>query len=111
VARCAQMGNYLGQKLEGLRSHPIIGDVRGEGLMRGVEFVKDKQTKEPFPSQDKIGAKVCAAMRPKGTMMRPLGDCLVLMPAVAMDIETLKKLLDIIEDTLKNDLPKMIKCN
>jgi adenosylmethionine-8-amino-7-oxononanoate aminotransferase len=48
VQRCAQMGDYLGQKLEGLRSHPIVGDVRGEGLMRGVEFVKDKETKAPL---------------------------------------------------------------
>ncbi|MHC4231421.1 MAG: adenosylmethionine--8-amino-7-oxononanoate transaminase [Planctomycetota bacterium] len=90
---------------------PLVGDARQCGMIGGIELVADKQTKNPFASDKKIGAKVCAAMRPKGAMMRPLGDCLVLMPAVAMDIETLKKLLDIIEDTLKNDLPKMIKCN
>jgi adenosylmethionine-8-amino-7-oxononanoate aminotransferase len=90
---------------------PYVGDVRQCGMIGGIELVKDKQTKEPFASEDKIGAKVCAAMRPRGAMMRPLGDCIVLMPAVAMDIKTLTKLLDIIEDTLKNDLPKMIKCN
>jgi adenosylmethionine-8-amino-7-oxononanoate aminotransferase len=90
---------------------PLVGDARQCGMIGGIELVADKQTKNPFASDKKIGAKVCAAMRPKGAMMRPLGDCLVLMPAVAMDIETLKKLLDIIKDTLKNDLPKMIKCN
>jgi adenosylmethionine-8-amino-7-oxononanoate aminotransferase len=67
------------------------------------------QTKKSFASDKKIGAKVCAAMRPKGAMMRPLGNVIVLMPAVAMDIETLTKLFDIIEDTLINDASKIVE--
>jgi len=86
---------------------PLVGDARQCGMVGGIELVKDKQTKEPFSSQQKIGAKVCAAMRPKGAMMRPLGNVIVLMPAPGMDVETLTKLLDIIEDTLKNDLPNI----
>jgi adenosylmethionine-8-amino-7-oxononanoate aminotransferase len=86
-----------------------VGDARQCGMMGGIELVKDKQAKEPFPFENRIGAKICAAMRPKGAMMRPLGDCLVLMPAVAMDIKTLTKLLDIIEDTLINDVPKFVE--
>ena len=46
-------------------------------------------------------------MRTKGAMVRPLGNVVVLMPAVGMDMETLRRLLDIIEDILKNDLPKL----
>lgn len=86
-----------------------VGDTRQCGMVGGIELVADKDTKESFPSEKKIGAKVCAAIRPKGAMMRPLGNVIVLMPAVAMDIETLTKLLDIIEDTLKNNLPKIAK--
>ena len=80
-------------------------------MMGGIELVRDKPTQEPFPWQRKIGAKVCAAMRPKGAMMRPLGDVIVLMPAVAMDTKTLRKLLAIIEETLKNELPKIIEAD
>ena len=86
---------------------PTVGNARQCGMIGGIELVADKQTKEPFSGPQKIGAKVCAAMRSKGAMMRPLSDVIVLMPAVGMDIETLTTLLDIIEVALINDLPKI----
>ena len=97
----------ISQYFKRFKELPYVGDARQCGMMGGIELVSDKQTKESFPFQQKIGAKVCAAMRPKGAMMRPLGNVIVLMPAVAMDMETLTILLDILEDTLTNDVPKI----
>lgn len=48
VERSAQMGDYLAQRLQALRAHPTVGDIRGKGLMLGIEFVKDKETREPL---------------------------------------------------------------
>ena len=46
----AEVGSYLRQRLEELKEkYTVIGDVRGMGLMQGVELVKDRQTKEPSP--------------------------------------------------------------
>lgn len=46
----AEVGAYLRQKLEDLKEkHQVIGDVRGMGLMQGLELVKDRETKEPAP--------------------------------------------------------------
>jgi adenosylmethionine-8-amino-7-oxononanoate aminotransferase len=87
----------------------FVGDVRQCGLMTGIEIVKDKKTKESFPYEKLIGAKVCAAMRPKGAMLRPLSDVIVLMPPIAIDLPLLRQLLDIAYDTIKNDLPKIVK--
>ncbi len=45
-----EVGGYLRQQLEGLKEkYPVIGDVRGMGLMQGLELVKDRETKEPAP--------------------------------------------------------------
>jgi 4-aminobutyrate aminotransferase len=45
-----EMGNHFRQGLEGLKQkHPLIGDVRGMGLMQGIELVKDRKTREPAP--------------------------------------------------------------
>jgi adenosylmethionine-8-amino-7-oxononanoate aminotransferase len=48
IERCSRMGEYLGQKLVSLSAHPTVGDIRGAGLMWGIEFVEDAQSKQPF---------------------------------------------------------------
>jgi adenosylmethionine-8-amino-7-oxononanoate aminotransferase len=87
----------------------FVGDVRQCGLMGAVEIVKDKSGKESFPLHKKIGAKVCSSMRPKGVMLRPLGDCVVVMPPVAINLELLEKLLVVVYETLETQLPKVIE--
>nr|MBA2734455.1 aminotransferase class III-fold pyridoxal phosphate-dependent enzyme [Acidobacteriota bacterium] len=46
----AEVGGYFRERLEGLKEkYPVIGDVRGMGLMQAIELVKDRETKEPDP--------------------------------------------------------------
>jgi adenosylmethionine-8-amino-7-oxononanoate aminotransferase len=99
----------LSKALSAIREMPYVGDVRQCGMMAGIELVRDKKTKMPFEYKELIGAKICAAMRPRGAMMRPLGDVIVLMPAVGMDEATLQILLSIVRETLLTDLQKIIK--
>jgi len=51
VERCAEMSTLLAAKLESLKSHPTVGDIRGRGLQWGVEFVRDKETRETLDPQ------------------------------------------------------------
>ncbi|MBV8456156.1 MAG: aminotransferase class III-fold pyridoxal phosphate-dependent enzyme, partial [Acetobacteraceae bacterium] len=50
VQRSADVGAYLLEGLRGLLSHPVVGDVRGKGLLAAVELVQDRQTKQPLTS-------------------------------------------------------------
>jgi adenosylmethionine-8-amino-7-oxononanoate aminotransferase len=49
IERCARMGAVLHTRLQQLRSLPFVGDVRGKGLLAGIEFVEDKHTRAAFP--------------------------------------------------------------
>ena len=64
------MGEYLGQQLEELRNHPSVGDVRGIGLLRAIEVVKDKEKKTPFHKNDKFCKVLGQKMTEKGLITR-----------------------------------------
>ena len=49
VERCARMGRVLHERLAPLAQLPHVGDVRGRGLLAGIEFVEDKASRAPFP--------------------------------------------------------------
>ena len=81
-------------RLAELAGYRHVGDVRQCGLMVGVDLVADREPRRPFETGELIGARVCRAARQRGIIIRPLGDVVVLMPAPAMDTQTLERLLD-----------------
>jgi len=88
---------------------PFVGDARQCGLMGAIEIVKDKVTRESFPAEQTTGARVCYSMRRRGVMLRPLSDCVIVMPPVAINIELLEELLGIISDSIKTELPRIVE--
>ena len=103
--------SLIDEVFEELAGLDYVGDVRHRGLMGGIELVQDKTTKESFPSEKQIGARLCSVMRPKGLMLRPLDDVIVVIPPIAIDIELLEELLRIIKDSIENDLPRIVEHN
>jgi adenosylmethionine-8-amino-7-oxononanoate aminotransferase len=74
-ARVGEAGGALFAALEPLRAHPHLGDVRGLGLLAGVEFVKDKRTLEPFPVEEKVCERVHDAAMEHGVLTYPSQGC------------------------------------
>jgi len=90
----------LGRKVETIRArltelqgHPNVGDIRQCGMMVGIELVADRDKREAFGSDKRVGQGVCKHARKHDIIIRPLGDVVVLMPAPAMDNKTLERLM------------------
>jgi len=75
VERCHKMGEYLDHKLQDLRAHPLVGDIRGLGLMRGIEFVEDKKTKKTLDPKYAFSARVSAECMKQGMFIEYSGGC------------------------------------
>ena len=91
----------LGKDLERFQDLSHVGEVRQKGFMVGIELVKSRKTKRPYPPGEKIGQKVVWEARKRGVIMRPLGDVIVLMPPLAIDEPTLEKLVDVTYESIK----------
>lgn len=78
-------GKIFENALRGLIDLDIVGDVRGSHFMMGVEFVKNKDTKEPFTPEENVGLRIAKATQKRGLIARPLGNILILSPTLIMD--------------------------
>jgi 4-aminobutyrate--pyruvate transaminase len=70
--------------LAAFREHPLVGDVRGVGLIAGVELVADKGTREPFPPAAAAGFKVQQACERAGLIVRAIGDRIAFTPPLVV---------------------------
>jgi adenosylmethionine-8-amino-7-oxononanoate aminotransferase len=78
-----------------------VGDIRQKGFMAGIELVKNKETKEPYPLEEKIGIRVIQEARKHGLIIRPLGSVIVLMPPLSIKMSDLKRMLEIVYTAIK----------
>jgi adenosylmethionine-8-amino-7-oxononanoate aminotransferase len=93
VARSATMGRVLHDKLTALLDLPHVGDVRGRGLLAGVELVLDRDTRAPFPRKAKVAERFMEAALDAGLMVWPNvghvngvdGDIIMLAPPFTIE--------------------------
>ena len=101
VANAAARGGQGLDRLRRLQSRvPGIGDVRGQGLLFGLELVRDTVTKEPFPAAENVGIKVREAARKKGLLLRASHWMAVLAPPLTITAAELDELLDIFDEAV-----------
>ena len=101
VVNAAARGEQGLRRLQSLQARvPGIGDVRGQGLLFGVEFVRDTGTKEQFPAAENVGVKVREAARRKGLLLRASHWMAVLAPPLTTTAAELDELLDIFDEAI-----------
>jgi adenosylmethionine-8-amino-7-oxononanoate aminotransferase len=108
IARCARAGRELKRRLEGLLDHPHVGDVRGKGLLIGVEFVKDKEKKTPFAREQKYVEAFVAQALARGLVLWPNighadgtnGDLVMVAPPFVITEDEISLIHEKIESTL-----------
>lgn len=93
--------DYLKERLQALAKLPHVGDVRQEGMIGGIELVVDKETREPYHWEERVGVKVCLEARKHGLFLRPLGNVIVIFPPLAISLSELALLMDGIEASIR----------
>jgi adenosylmethionine-8-amino-7-oxononanoate aminotransferase len=102
VARAAEQGKRLLDRLRGaLADHPHVAEVRGLGLLLGVELVRDRATREPWPVETKFAGRVVAAGLGRGAFFYPGGagsarDVVCLGPPFTIGDEEIETIADVL---------------
>ena len=112
IERCEKMGQYLGQKLERFYDHPLVGDIRGMGLMRGIEFVADRDTRKTLDPRKAFSARVSAECLKQGMFIEysagcdrgQSGDMVMFGPPFIITEEQIDQAVDILGRVLEKDL-------
>lgn len=80
VANAKAMGSIMHRELDRFRDHPLVGEIRGTGLIAGIEIVADKTTKAPFDPVGQIGAEFFRRSHGHGLIIRAIGDTIAFCP-------------------------------
>ena len=109
VAHVNDVGPYLLQRLHELLAFDMVGDVRGKGLMCGLEFVRDKATKEPFDPRLKVSVLVENEAFKRGLVLFACtgcdegvrGDMMLVTPPLVITRPQVDEMIEIMKDTLR----------
>jgi 4-aminobutyrate--pyruvate transaminase len=85
VGRAKRLGPLLQATLGALRSHPLVGDVQGTGLILGMELMRDSAQRIPFDGALRVGTRVDEAAKRHGLILRVVGDRLVFAPPLIIE--------------------------
>ncbi|MHB2168734.1 aminotransferase [Alsobacter sp. R-9] len=92
--RAAEKIPTLWKRLDALRDHPLVGEVRGKGLVAGLELVADKATRRAFDAKAGVGNKATAMVQEEGLIVRNLADTVAVCPPLVITEAEIEDLFD-----------------
>lgn len=100
----AALAPQFQERLRSFADHPLVGEVRGEGLIGAVEFVQNKATKAPFDPPGKVGAECLNHCHANGLICRAIGDVMGFCPPLIVTSEQVDEVFDKFERALEATL-------
>lgn len=92
--------------LGGLRGHRLVGEVRGRGMMAGLELVADQTARTPFAWEQRMGHRVVLAARERGVNLRAIGDLVLCVPALTIARDEIALLGRVLREALESVAPQ-----
>jgi beta-alanine--pyruvate transaminase len=105
--KAQRLGEYLAQRLERLKELGVVREVRGRGMLRGVELVEDPTTNQPFPPGRKLGAALKRTARRNGLIMRIDPDWFAVAPALIAEEADIDEMCELIEKSLREAIEEV----
>ncbi|MCY4012847.1 MAG: aminotransferase [Gammaproteobacteria bacterium] len=103
-AHAATVAETFQARLHALADHPLVGDVRGVGLIGAVELVANKATRERFPAPVKIGIECMNRALDHGLIVRALGDSVAFCPPLVINDKEIDEMFARFERALADTL-------
>ena len=102
----AQKAGIFQQRLQAFNDLPLVGEVRGIGLIGAIEFVKNKETKESFPRDARVGIYCMERCLQHGLVVRALGDVVCFCPPLVITEAQIDELFSKFELALRETIEK-----
>lgn len=95
LERNRERARHLAQRLQALRAHPNVADVRQTGMIAAVELVRDAATRTPFAAAERRGLRVYRHGLERGVVLRPLGNVVYFMPPFCITDEEIDLMVEV----------------
>ncbi len=101
IERNRETAKRMGEAVEHLREHPHVGEIRQTGMILAIEMVREKDSKTPYPWQERRGLRVYRHALSQGALLRPLGNVIYFMPPYVIEPAEIQALARIAEEGIQ----------
>ncbi len=98
----AKVGAVFQERMHSFAEHPLVGNVRGVGLIGAIELAANKQTREAFPAAAGVGAHLMQRALEHGLIVRALGDSVAFCPPIIISEQQVHELFDKFDKALQD---------
>ena len=92
--------NKMKEEGERFERHAWCGEFRQTGMIAAVELVQDRETKKPFPVEQRVGYEIYLKALERGLFLRPLGDVVYFIPPLVIEPEEIETMMQTAEECI-----------